>query len=225
MENNLNLANLDWEDYVDQADGGVYRGFELPPPPTPAEKAEAERQARLEEEQRQDRQRLAAELEYWGGRLPSDRIRALGGNAWAMAHLDIELAEAIAAASPDTQRPIARWAARRAYEVAGIADLDWVAPALRALGQGQQLPPPFDVRAQVWPMLSGDPRVPRTTVVSLDGQIPNMLRPAMAVPALFAATAPDPLDAALGALYHAAVAFGRDEYSALLEEVRRTYSL
>ena len=64
MENNLNLANLDWEDYVDQADGGVYRGFELPPPPTPAEKAEAERQARLEEEQRQDRQRLAAELEY-----------------------------------------------------------------------------------------------------------------------------------------------------------------
>jgi hypothetical protein len=50
-----------------------------------------------------------------------------------MAQFDIGLAEAIAAASPAAQRSIARWAARRAYEIAGIADLDWVAPALRAL--------------------------------------------------------------------------------------------
>lgn len=228
VENNLNIANVHWEDYVSQAPGGVYRGFELPPPLTPAEKAEAERRARLEEleeQQRQEQQRLAAEVRYWGGRLPSDRIRAAQGNARAMAHLDVELAEAIAAASPDTQRSIACWAARRAYEVAGIADLDWVAPALRALDQGQELPPPFDVREQVWPVLSSDPRVPRTTVVSLDGRIPNLLRSAMAVPALFAAAGPDPLDAALQALIVAAAAFGRGEYPALLEEVRRTYSL
>ena len=46
VENNLNIAKMDWEYYVSQADGGVYRGFELPPPLTPAEKAEAERRAR-----------------------------------------------------------------------------------------------------------------------------------------------------------------------------------
>jgi hypothetical protein len=142
-----------------------------------------------------------------------------------MARLDIGLAEAIAAASPDTQRSIARWVARRAYEVAGIADLDWVAPALRALDEGQQLPPPFGDREQVWQMFFSDPRVPQTIVVSLDDRHPNPLRSAMAVPALFDAAGPDPLDAALQALYAAAVTFGRDNYPALLEEVRRTYSL
>jgi hypothetical protein len=145
VENNLSIANLDWEDYAGNLAGGeVYRGLELPPR-TAEDKAAAERQARLEEQQQQ----LAAELRYWGGRLPSDRVRAVTGNSWAMARLDLGLAEAIAAASPDTQRSIARWVARRACEVAGIADLDWVAPALRALDQGQQLPPPFGDRKQV----------------------------------------------------------------------------
>jgi hypothetical protein len=223
VENNLTIANLDWEDFAgDVGDDGIYRGFELPPPPTPEEKAEAERQAQLQEQ----RERLAAELRYWGGRLPSDRVRAVNGNAWAMARLDIGLAEAIAAESPATQRSIARWAARRAYEVAGIADLDWVAPALRALNQGQQLPPPFDERARVWQRLRSDSCVPNDVVPSLDpGGPPNMSQPHMAVPALFDATEPDPLDAALQALYAAAVTFGRDNYPALLEEVRRTYRL
>lgn len=224
IENNLNIANLDWEDFASDTDGGLYRGLELPPRTT-EEKAAAERQARLEEQRRQQEDRLAWELRYWGGRLPGERVRATAGNARAMARLDAGLAEAIAAASPDTQRSIARRAARRAYEVAGIADLDWVAPALRALDQGQELPPPFGDRERVWQMLFSDPRVPRTTVVSIDGRIPNLLRAAMAVPALFAAAGPDPLDAALQALYAAAVTFGRDNYPALLEEVRRTNSL
>jgi hypothetical protein len=225
VENNLNIANLDWEDYVEQAEDGVYRSFELPPPLTPEEKAEAERQAQLAEEQRRDERRLAEELAYWGGTLPSERIRAIAGRARAMVRLDVGLSEAIAAASPDTQRSIARWAARRAYEVAGIDQLDWVVPALLALDQGRELPPPFDVREHVWSMLRGDPRVPRSTVVSLDGRIPNMLRPFMAVPALFDAAGPEPLEAALKALHTAAVAFGRDEYHGLLEEVRRVYDL
>ncbi len=143
MENNLNIFNVDWEDSVSQADAGVYRGLELPPP-APGENAEAERQARLESQRRLERRRSAEELEYWNGRLPSDRVRAAAGTALAMARLDIGLAEAIAAAGPDTQRSIACWVARRTCEVAGIADLDWVAPALRALDEGQQLPPPFD---------------------------------------------------------------------------------
>lgn len=226
VENNLSIANMGWEDFAGEVgDDGVYRGLELPPPPTPEEKAEAERQARLQEQRREERERLAAELRYWGGRLPSDRIRATEGNARAMAKLDVDLADAIAAASPGAQRSIARWAARRACQVAGIADLDWVAPALRALDHGRELPPPFDDYEQVWQTLFNDPRVPQTTVVSLDDRIPGMLQPAMAPPALFAAAEPDPLEAALQALYAAAATFGRDDYPALLEQVRRTYSL
>jgi hypothetical protein len=46
VESNLNLANMDWEDFAGSAgDDGVYRGFELPPPPTAEETAESERQA------------------------------------------------------------------------------------------------------------------------------------------------------------------------------------
>jgi hypothetical protein len=222
VENNLNIANLDWEDYANLVDDdGVYRGFELPPPLTAAEKAEAQ----LQEERRREQERLAAELRYWGGRLPSERIRLAAGNARAMARLDVGLADDIAAAGQDAQRTIARWSARRAYEVAGIADLDWVAPALRSLEQGGELPPPFDNRRQVWQQLSGDPRTPRTTVPSLDGRIPNMRQQAMAVPALFEAASPDPLDAALRALYAAAVTYGRDDYPALLEEVRGAHGL
>lgn len=74
-------------------------------------------------------------------------------------------------------------------------------------------------------MLFSDPRAPETTVVSIDGGIPNLLRSAMAVPALFDAAGPDPLDAALQALYAVTVTFGRDDYPALLEEVRCAYSL
>src|ERR1700722_11739939 len=62
VENNLTIANLDWEDFAGDVDGdGISRGFELPPPPTPEEKAEAERHARLQEQ----REQLAAELRYW----------------------------------------------------------------------------------------------------------------------------------------------------------------
>lgn len=222
VENNLSIANLDWEDYASGVDGdGVYRGFELPPPPTPAEKAEAD----LEEQRRREQEQLAATLSYWGGTLPGNKVRGTRGNARAMAKLDPELADAIAEASPDVQRAIARWAARKAYEAGGIADLDWVAPALRSLEQDRELPPPFDDREQVWHQLFTDPRVPRTTVVSIDGRIPNMRQQAMAVPALFEAASPDPLDAALRALYAAAVTFGRYEYPALLKQVRGTYGL
>ena len=231
VENNLSIANMDWEDFAGGTDDdGVYRAGQLPPGPTPEEKAEAERQERLQEQRQLERDRLADELRYWGGSLPSERISATRGNARAAARLDVDLAEAIAAASLLTQRSIARWAARRAYEVAGIAQLDWVAPALQALDDERQLPPPFDNHQQAWRQLLNDPRMPDTTVRPIDDHIATlgtrrMLQPAMAFPALFEATEPDPLDAALRALYAAAFTFGRDQYRALFEEVRVAYNL
>jgi hypothetical protein len=93
---------------------------------------------------------------------------------------------------------------------------------LRSLDQGGELPSPFDDREQVWQRLFSDPRAPRKTVVSIDGSIPNMRQAAMAVPTLFG---PDPLDAALTALYAAVVTFGSDDYLALVAEVRGTHGL
>ena len=196
-----------------------------PPPPTPEERAEAERRALLEQQRQEEESRRLLELHIWGGRPPSDGLRHLSGNAQAMAVLDRDLAEAIVAAGPETQRSIARWTTRAAYTVAGLADLDWAASALDALDGGRDLPPPFDDHDQVWERLFTDPRVPRTTVTSVDGDTPNMSQQAMAVPALFGAVGPDPLDAALEALFAASAAFGREGYKAFFGEVRGAFGL
>jgi hypothetical protein len=38
VENNLNISNMDWEEFASQAgDDGVFRGFELPPPASEGE--------------------------------------------------------------------------------------------------------------------------------------------------------------------------------------------
>lgn len=193
-----------------------------PPPPTPEEPAEAERRQRLERERHEEERRRAAELRAWGGRLPSERLRGMIGGGSEVASLDRDLAEAIAAADPRTQRSIARWTARRAYAEAGLAGVGWIAPALDALDQGRDLPPPFDDRAQVWATLFADSRVPRTTVTSMTGE-PDFSQQAMAVPALFVAVGDEPLRAALDALSVATDAFGRGGYQVLFAELRGVF--
>jgi len=175
-----------------------------------AEHALQERLARFEERR-------------WGGRQPTERLRKVGGNALGLARLDRDLVDAIADADPALQRAIAGWAARRAYTLAGIAALGWVAPALAAAERGQALPPPFDDRARVWQLLHSDRRVPRTTVTPLRGGPGIKSQQHMAVPALFAAVHADPLQAALDSLY-AAVAVG-GSHRLLLDEVRRTFGV
>jgi hypothetical protein len=51
-----------------------------PPPPTPAERAEAERLARQVEEKAARERRLAHERWDWGGQLPSESLRNVGGD-------------------------------------------------------------------------------------------------------------------------------------------------
>ncbi|GAB3156758.1 hypothetical protein GCM10027290_55270 [Micromonospora sonneratiae] len=195
----------------------------LPPPPSPEEKAEAERRAQAEAQRvRQERQRHD-EARRWGGRLPTERLRNVRGNVFGMVSLDPDLVHAIGDAPAQTQRKIARWAAWRAYQRAGLAELDWTAPALAALDRGEPLPPPFTDDTEVWQRFHADEQMPRTLVTSLDGRHHDMLQQGMAVPALFGAAEADPLQAALDALFAAAVTFGRDHYRELLDEVRRTF--
>jgi hypothetical protein len=197
----------------------------LPPPPTPQERAEAERRQRAEAEREAEAVRLAAETRRWGGRLPSTRLSEAGGHAHAVAMLDFDLAEIIAQTDPGIQRSIARWVTRRAYTLAGLAGIGWIAPALQALDQGQALPPPFDEHQQVWDRLFSDPRVPHTTVTLPGGSVSNFLQQAAAVPALFGAVHPDPLHAAFDAVHAAAAAYGDDAYPALFQELRAAFRL
>jgi hypothetical protein len=77
------------------------------------------------------------------------------------------------------------------------------------MDRSEPLPSPFDGEdRRAWDLLFADERIPRTTVVSLDGRIDNMLQQAMAFPALLATREEDPLEAAIDALWAAATAFG-----------------
>ncbi|MEU3087819.1 hypothetical protein ACWCQ0_29270 [Streptomyces massasporeus] len=136
----------------------------LPPPPTPAERAEAARRERLARETAERERRLAHERRQWGGRLPSDALRTVGGNVSGLRDFDPALLHALDAAGPATQRAVARFAARRACEAAGLTALDWVARALTALAEDRPLPPPFDDDARMWHALASDPDVPDRTV-------------------------------------------------------------
>ncbi|WP_405008452.1 hypothetical protein OHV13_33945 [Kitasatospora purpeofusca] len=211
---------------------------ELPPPPTAEERAQARR---VEDEAARQRKE-ALERWEWGGTLPSDALRGVGGNVRGLLAFDAPLVHALDAAGPRVQRQVALLAARRACAVAGLTDLDWVAAALTALTDGGPLPPPFDDRVRMWEALESDPRAPCRTVGpavpaagstrstgsvirSTVGTVPvpepprRVSQSHMALPALPAAAGADPLRAALDAVFAAVAAYGEDHRN-LLEEVR-----
>jgi hypothetical protein len=207
----------------------------LPPPPTAAERAEAERVARVEGERRAEEARLAAEARRWGGRPPSERLRGVVGNVSGIALLDRDLVDLVAEADPATQRRIAHWAARHAYTYAGIADVDWIAPAWDALERGDPLPEAYVDTAAMWRRLGGGGGVihaeawmlgraaaPDPIEFLLAGPVAAV---PMALPALPAAALPDPLQAALEALWAAATAYGPEVsvFLALARDVLAEY--
>jgi hypothetical protein len=175
-----------------------------------AASAAAARQQAEDDRRRRDEQ----EARHWGGRTPSERIRTLPANCWALSQLDRPLLDALDRATAEVQRDVALWAADRAAAVAGLAEVDWIAPALAALHAGTPLPPPFGDHRQAWDRLLGDPAVPRTTVTIPNGT-PNCLQQAMAFPAITAAADPDPLAAAVEAVYAATIAHGDDHRACL----------
>jgi hypothetical protein len=149
-----------------------------PPPPPPPEEQEAQ-------EREAEQRRLIQENLMWRGRLPSERLRRMEGPvASELARVDRKLVEAIDTADAGTQRSLARWAARRAYTVAGLADVTWIAPALTALERGEALPAPFGSRHRVWERVLDDKRIRHTTVAAWDGSTSEVVRQRAAIPAL-----------------------------------------
>jgi hypothetical protein len=189
-----------------------------PPPPTPEELAELERQRQVEEEN--ERLRLLAR--DWGGRLPTERLLAVGGAAQTLCGLDLELVHALDGADPALQRVVARWAVHRVYDRAGLSGVDWIVPALAALDRGDPLPPPFDQPDHAWQRLYADPLVPHTTITSMDGRSRNCHQQSFALPALRAAAHADPLRAVLDATFDAIAGYGID-YPELLAELRLAF--
>ncbi|MFD0204851.1 MULTISPECIES: hypothetical protein [Saccharothrix] len=194
-----------------------------PPPPTPEEKAEAERLAREKRERAAAQARLEAEEREWGGRLPGERLRQLRGSALNLAPLDRPLVDALAEAEPTVQRQVARWAIRRAFTEGGLADIDWIAPALAAMDRGEPLPPPFEDDRRPWDLLFADERVPQTVVTTLNGVHDNFSQQAMALPAIFAELEQDPLVAAFDAVWSAVATYGRGRHGELLAELRSAF--
>lgn len=189
-----------------------------PPPPTPEEVAELQRQREIEEAE-QHRRDLMNE---WGGRLPSERLLGLEDVARGMLHTDAEVVHALDAAEPELQRTVARWAARRVYERAGLSAVEWIAPALAALDRGEPLPPPFDQPDRAWERLIADPDAPDTTMLGMDGRSWPCHQQSFALPALRHAADSDPLRAALAATLDACAGYGAD-YPELLAELRSTF--
>ncbi|MER6210952.1 hypothetical protein [Streptomyces sp. NPDC001642] len=138
---------------------------ELPPPPTPEQRAETERLARQAEERAAEERRLNHERWTWGGRLPSEGLRGVGGNVRGLLRFDSDLVHALDTAGSEVQRAVALLAARRACEAAGLMGLPWVTRALTALTERRPLPPPFDHPDRMWETLSSDPQVPSRSVL------------------------------------------------------------
>lgn len=194
-----------------------------PPPPTPEEKAAARRLAAVAAREAEERRGLELQVKLWGGRLPTERIRSLQGSARAAALLDCDLAEALSGATGEDQTFVARWIARRAIAEAGLAGVAWIADALAAVDAGEGLPPLFDDKQATWARMWSDPEVPNTLVTTVDGQHDNFRQQAAALPAIFALSVGDPLDAALEAFWAAAATFGRGRTAQLSDEVRDAF--
>ncbi|MET8688169.1 hypothetical protein ABZV77_28580 [Streptomyces sp. NPDC004732] len=188
------------------------------------QRAEAQRREREAAERATREAHERYERHTWGGRLPSDRLRNVGGSIWGVLELDSELAHALDRLAPEQQRAVARWAARRAAEEAGLDRVDWMVPALEAAERGRPLPAPFDDHGHVVSRILDDPAVPDTTVAPARPTYPAATRQQFsALPALYAAVEDDPLRAALDAVFAAAVTVGRD-YAVLLAELRVRFS-
>lgn len=200
---------------------------ELPPPPptpTPEEIAEAQR---LADSEARERMRRIEDDMLWGGEAPSGRLRASGANSYVLVKLDRPLLDALVEASPESQRAIARWTARRACDAAGLSSLEWVAQALAALERDDALPPPFDDSAQAWQRLLGaDLRVQNVHVRTENPDVvefpPRIDPQAAALPAVFAAADADSLRAAVDAVAAAIVTFG-NQYPQLLRDLRDAF--
>lgn len=157
----------------------------------------------------------------WGGRPPTDKLRRTT-YAKEFAGHDRMLVDAMARARAPKLRKIAAWAARRAYTLAGVADIEWIRDGLDALDQGTPLPPPFDDphSTKVLDAFNADTRIELWTTTDSGKMTP--VAATHAINALTEASIEEPLTAAFRALRTAARTGGSD-YVQLIADLRREF--
>jgi len=179
------------------------------PPPTPqelaAEHAEQERQQLAAQAQWE----AAQEIQDWGGRAPTDQLRALGGRTSQLAYLNRDVVDALAALAGAQQRAVSVWAARQACTVAGIAELDWIEQALESVSRGEPLPEQWDDADLIWDRVFPPPAGETEVETVFTGRywevgeeyIHEPMAPeATAIDAIRQAAAQDPAQAVMGAI-------------------------
>ncbi|MDO1486637.1 transposase [Rhodococcus rhodochrous] len=158
----------------------------------------------------------------WGGRPPSEKLSRCP-HAIDLAGVDRALADAIARAREPKLRRITVWAVRRAFTIAGIADRDWIAPALDALDDGNRtLSPPFgrDEPEQLWQAFQDDPTI--DTTIPENGPAPAPVIAMYAVRDVSESFAFDPLRGTFQSLQTAARTDGGN-YIALIRDLRKEF--
>lgn len=134
---------------------------------------------------------------------------------------DEDLVLRICRASSRKQRNIAYWSARRAYELAGLAELDWVQAALENI-DADELPEPFDKLMTVHWKIQDDDSIPKTTAIHLQQSV-EIVPQYAALNSIFFARERDPLDAALRALDVAVFTGGPEHLEQTLALVREEF--
>lgn len=192
-----------------------------PAPPTTEQVADHEAEEALRQRAARAEWEAAQQLMMWGVRAPSDELRAVGGRTAQLAALDREIADVLVALPPARQRTLAVWAARRACEVAGIADLDWVQSALGAASRSEPLPDLWADWGSVWERLFPSEELEWQTSIVVDE--PTGHRPiapeATAIDAVREAGGGSPAQAVMGAVD--ALVRGHADPSVVIDELKR----
>lgn len=173
-------------------------------PASPHDRALVEQHERHAAVERSRASERAQYLQRWGGTNPSARLLQVQEHALALSADRRDLLDAIAALPAEQQRALAVNLARQAC-AADDGPLDWQ-PALDALAAGRPLPAPFDDAAAVFSRLFPGPAT-ITMTGAYFGSWPPPREPLhkgiSADGTVRAASAPDPLEAALGAVHAA----------------------
>ncbi|MDV7355753.1 hypothetical protein R4282_22430 [Rhodococcus oxybenzonivorans] len=167
-------------------------------------------------------QAVRARLNTYGGKPLTPALEAVFSTRY-VAGLDRALIDRVEATDPETQRAFARWCVHRAFEMAGIADIDRLRDVLTAMDTGAPPHPDFIDSFKARIRLDEDPRIIRTIVSGLPAS-GELVQQYQALFTYEVALHPDlgSLRAAIDAFWHAAMTFGM-EYEQLTEAAHRDF--
>ncbi|QDQ92635.1 hypothetical protein FND50_18765 [Rhodococcus sp. WB9] len=165
---------------------------------------------------------VRAHLNEFGGTPLTPTLEAVFSSRY-VAGLDRPLIDRIDAATPDRQRAFARWCVHRAFERAGIADIDWLRDVLTEMDAGKPVNEDFIASFAARNRLDQDPRITRRIVSGLPASR-ELVQQYEALRAYSRSMYPEatPLESAIEAFWHAAKTYGMD-YPELIDAARQDF--